>query len=103
MGDFFPGETLPDCEAEGYCGVEMTAGCGGALLDGGGQFVVRGGGKGRLWIGEVGLTVMMAKAIPMAKAQPIWKREPKTGVGRPEALLMLRVKEAIEAIPEKLC
>ena len=27
-----------------------------------------------------GAQVMMAKAIPIAKAQPIWKRLPKTGM-----------------------
>lgn len=30
MGDFAPGETLPDCETDGYCGVEVAAGCRGA-------------------------------------------------------------------------
>lgn len=30
VGNFAPGETLPDCETDGYCGVEVAAGCRGA-------------------------------------------------------------------------
>ena len=43
---------------------------------------------------------MMAKAIPMANAQPIWNREPKAAT--PMGFSALRVNEAIAAIPGKL-
>jgi hypothetical protein len=36
----------------------------------------------------------------MAKAQPIWKREPKAVT--PMAFSVLRVKDAMEAMPGKL-
>lgn len=42
---------------------------------------------------DVGAQVMMAKAMPMAKAHPIWKMLPKAG------LAVLRVKEAMLAMP----
>ena len=43
---------------------------------------------------------MMAKAIPMAKAQPIWKREPYTARGSGE--LTFRKREEVAAMPGKL-
>ena len=43
---------------------------------------------------------MMAKAMPMAKAQPIWKIEEKAVTPRVWEALM--VKAVIEAIPGKL-
>lgn len=43
---------------------------------------------------------MMAKAIPIANAQPIEKREPKAEA--PNGLRPLRVKVAIAAMPGKL-
>jgi hypothetical protein len=47
---------------------------------------------------------MMANAMPIAKAQPIWKIEPKTGTpsSLPAAEVVARVKDATEAIPGKL-
>ena len=58
---------------------------------------------------ETGAQVMMANAIPIAKAQPIWKMEPKTGTPIPPAemglatgLVVARVKDATDAIPGKL-
>jgi hypothetical protein len=47
---------------------------------------------------------MMANAMPIAKAQPIWKIEPKTGTPNslPAAEVVARVKDATEAIPGKL-
>jgi len=42
----------------------------------------------------------MAKAIPMAKAKPIWKSEPNAVT--PRGLEELIVKLAIEAIPGNL-
>ena len=49
---------------------------------------------------EVEAQVMMANAIPMANAQPIWKMEPKADA--PIGLAPLIVKEVIAAIPGKL-
>ena len=42
--------------------------------------------------------------MPIAKAQPIWKIEPKTGTpsSLPAAEVVARVKDATEAIPGKL-
>ena len=49
---------------------------------------------------DVGAQVMMAKAIPMAKAQPTWNRLPNAVT--PRGFSKLRVKLATEAIPGKL-
>ncbi len=49
---------------------------------------------------EVGAQVMMAKAIPMAKAHPIWKSDPNAAT--PASFSRFRVKEAMAAIPGKL-
>lgn len=43
---------------------------------------------------------MMANAIPIANAQPIWKREPNAVT--PIGFSALRVKEAMAAMPGKL-
>ena len=42
---------------------------------------------------DVGPQTMIAKAIPIAYAQPIWNNEPNTGS------VLLRKNEACEAIP----
>ena len=59
---------------------------------------------GLKWPPETGAQVMMAKEMPIAKAQPIWKMEPN--IGRPSDLsvveVVARVKDAIEAMPGKL-
>ena len=59
---------------------------------------------GLKWPPETGAQVMMANAMPIAKAQPIWKIEPKTGTptSLPAAEVVARVKDATEAIPGKL-
>lgn len=59
---------------------------------------------GLKWPPETGAQVMMANAMPMAKAQPIWKMEPKTGTPSsfPAAEVVARVKDATEAMPGKL-
>lgn len=59
---------------------------------------------GLKWPPETGAQVMMANAMPRAKAQPIWKMEPKTGTpsSLPAAEVVERVKDATEAIPGKL-
>ena len=44
----------------------------------------------------VGAQVMMAKAIPIAKAQPIWKMDPKVTGDAPVAF---KYVEATDAIP----
>jgi hypothetical protein len=46
---------------------------------------------------------MMAKAIPMAKAQPIWNKDPNTGIpsSAPTPFVVAKVNEATEAIPGK--
>lgn len=49
---------------------------------------------------DVGAQVMIAKAIPMAKAQPIWNRLPNTVT--PRGFSKFMVKLATEAIPGKL-
>lgn len=43
---------------------------------------------------------MIAKAMPIAKPQPIWNILPKAAT--PKGFAPLRVKEAIAAIPGKL-
>ncbi len=55
---------------------------------------------GLKWPPEVEAQVMMAKAMPMAKPQPIWKMLPKAVTPRGEA--PLRVKSVMHAIPGKL-
>lgn len=55
---------------------------------------------GLKWPPDVGAQVIMAKAIPTAKAQPIWKREPNAVT--PRGLSALIVNEATDAIPGKL-
>jgi len=49
---------------------------------------------------DVGAQVMIAKAIPIAKPQPIWNRLPNAAT--PIGFSRLRVKLATEAIPGKL-
>lgn len=50
-----------------------------------------------------GELTIIANAMPIAKAQPIWKSEPKTGIptSAPTPLVVAKVKEATEAIPGK--
>ena len=48
----------------------------------------------------VGAQVIMANAMPMAKAQPIWNRDPNAVT--PKGFSKLRVKLAMEAMPGKL-
>lgn len=55
---------------------------------------------GLKWPPEVGAQVMMAKAIPMVKAHPTWKREPYAVTPTSES--RFRVKEAMAAMPGKL-
>ena len=59
---------------------------------------------GLKWPPETGAQVMMANAMPIAKAQPIWKIVPKTETptSLPAAEVVARVKDATEAIPGKL-
>jgi hypothetical protein len=48
---------------------------------------------GLKWPPEVGAQVIIANAMPIANANPIWKRDPKAGS------VLLMKKEAVEAIP----
>ena len=55
---------------------------------------------GLKWPPDVGAQVMIAKAMPMAKAHPIWNNEPNAVT--PRGLAPLSVKLVMEAMPGKL-
>ena len=112
--------TLPDGEADCDGGIEVATAHGGAGLSKPGRlaFLVREGN--RAWeklpgffalrklrpqpsgCGEGCLTIM-ANAMPMAKAHPIWKSDPKTGIptSAPTPFVVAKVNEATDAMPGK--
>jgi len=56
---------------------------------------------GLKWPPETGAQVIIANAIPMAKAKPTWRILLKNGTGRGESGDELRVNWEIAAIPGK--
>jgi hypothetical protein len=107
--------TLPDGEADCDGGIEVATAHGGAGLSKSGRLacLVREELGEPAWFirilnaanssrqDEGGCLTIMANAMPMAKAHPIWKRDPKTGIpsSAPTPFVVAKVNEATEAIP----
>lgn len=91
-GHFFPGEVLPDGEADGDGLWKKRSGVS-KRRDSVQLWYSLGQRTGLKWPPDVEAQVIMAKAMPKAYAKPIWSIEPKAGSAP------FRKKDAVDAIP----